>query len=267
MTVRDTTPFPAGVPCWVDLLSSDMDKARDFYGALFDWTFEIGGPDYGGYTTCLSGGHRVAGIAPQMATGHPDVWSTYFAADDLTGSVARATAAGAVPVGEPMQVGSMGSMAVLRDTSGGVFALWQGGDNTGFSKLAEPNSVAWTEYHSKDFAASVAFYPEVFGWQLEVTSDSDDFRYRTASISGVPDPVAGIMDSAAFLPENVPSHWVTYFNVNDVDAAVATLLEHGGSVIRGAEDSPFGRLASVADPAGVTFNLHSSNLAAAEPAE
>ncbi len=257
--------FPPGAPCWVDLLSSDLERARQFYGELFGWTFDVSGAEYGGYTTCRAGGHRVAGFAPQVNQGMPDVWSTYFATDDIDRAIGSATAAGASVIAGPMVVGEMGSMAALQDTSGGVFSLWQAGSHTGFGKFGEPNAVAWDEYHSKDFAASIAFYPKVFGWELEVTSDTDDFRYRTATLAGVPDPVAGIMDSASFLPAEVPSHWLVYFNVNDVDAAVAKLVELGGSVLRGAEDTPFGRLASVSDSAGVNFNLHSSNLAASEP--
>ena len=43
MSARET---PTGGPCWIDLFSSDTAKARDFYGELFGWTAEEGGPEY-----------------------------------------------------------------------------------------------------------------------------------------------------------------------------------------------------------------------------
>jgi predicted enzyme related to lactoylglutathione lyase len=37
----------------------------------------------------------------------------------------------------------------------------------------------------------------------------------------------------------------------------SALKDNGGSVIRDAEDTPYGRLAAVADPTGAGFNLSS----------
>ena len=65
------------------------------------------------------------------------------------------------------------------------------------------------------------------------------------------------MDASGFLPEGVPSNWQIYFGAEDVDAALARVVELGGSVVQGAEDTPYGRLAQVADPTGVPFRLRS----------
>ena len=42
---------------------------------------------------------------------------------------------------------------------------------------------------------------------------------------------------------------------DDVDKTVQPMVDNRGSVIRGAEDTPHGRLAAVADPTGAGFNL------------
>lgn len=63
------------------------------------------------------------------------------------------------------------------------------------------------------------------------------------------------MDAAGFLPEAVPAHWSIYFGVEDTDAALARVVELGGSVVQGAEDTPYGRLAAAADPTGARFKL------------
>ena len=63
------------------------------------------------------------------------------------------------------------------------------------------------------------------------------------------------MDGSAFLPEGVPAYWSIYFAVEDADAALAKITELGGSVVRPAEDTPYGRLAEAADPTGANFKL------------
>ncbi len=67
--------------------------------------------------------------------------------------------------------------------------------------------------------------------------------------------LAGIMDASSFLPEGVASHWSVYWEVDDVDASVATAIELGASVVDEAHDTPYGRLAALRDPAGAEFNL------------
>ena len=60
-------PKPPGTPTWVDLMTPDMDGARKFYHALFGWDYDIGGPEFMGYTTA-----RSADIRPQAsARCHP----------------------------------------------------------------------------------------------------------------------------------------------------------------------------------------------------
>lgn len=254
MTTRDT-PFSPGTPCWVDLLSSDVDRAKAFYGELLGWSAQDAGEEFGGYVNFDSDGHRVAGMMRNSAqTDSPDGWTTYLATADIGATVAAATDAGGQVMSAPMQVADLGSMAILRDPAGAVFGLWQPGSHTGFGKYNEPGSVTWDEHHSKDFAASTAFYPSVFGWHLAPMSDTDEFRYTIAEVDG--ETVAGLMDSHSFLPAEVPSHWAVYFSVADVDAAVAKAVELGGTSLRAAEDTPFGRLADMSDPTGAPFKLH-----------
>jgi predicted enzyme related to lactoylglutathione lyase len=254
MPVRDT-PFAPGTPCWVDLMSSDAVAATAFYTALFGWTADAASEEFGGYVNFSSDGHLVAGMVPAQPGMNPaDFWSTYIGVEDIETTTSLATEAGAQVLAAPMKVGEMGAMAVLLDPSGAAVGLWQPGTHTGFGKYNEPGSVTWDEHHSKKFAASSAFYRSVFQWELETMSDTDDFRYTNAKVDG--ETVAGLMDSASFLPDQVPSHWAVYFSVAEVDATAALLVDLGGSVMRPAEDTPFGRIADVADPNGAPFKLH-----------
>jgi predicted enzyme related to lactoylglutathione lyase len=50
-----------------------------------------------------------------------------------------------------------------------------------------------------------------------------------------------------------PARRTIYFAVDDADAAVARATAAGGSVVREAQDSPYGRFAIVADPFGAAL--------------
>jgi predicted enzyme related to lactoylglutathione lyase len=238
----------------VDLYTADPDRAQAFYCALFGWTAAAPAADFGGYVNFSKDGVLVAGCAPSdPAAGIPSVWSVYLATDDAEKTVATATAAGATVVAPAMQVGPLGSMAVLTDVGQASIGAWQPGTHKGFGVLAEPGAPSWFELHTRDYDAAVRFYQEVFGWDTSVMSDAPDFRYTT--LGDGRDAMAGIMDSSNFLPEGVPAHWSVYFGSEDTDASLARLVELGGTVLEPAQDSPYGRLALVADPMGASFRI------------
>ena len=133
-----------------------------------------------------------------------------------------------------------------------AIAAWQPGTHPGFTTLAEPGAPAWFELHTRDHAAAIRFYEGVFGWDTTVVSDSDEFRYSTFGEED--DALAGVMDRSADLAEG-EQHWAVYFQVEDSDAAVAQVVELGGSVLEPPVDTPYGRLARVADPTGAAFRL------------
>ncbi len=152
-----------------------------------------------------------------------------------------------------MDVGDLGTMAVLSDAGQAGIGLWQPGLHKGFGILAEPGAPAWFELHTRDYDASVRFYQDVFKWDAHVMSDTPEFRYTTLGEGD--SALAGIIDASSFLPEGVPANWQVYFAVEDADAALAQVGELGGSVVMKAEDTPFGRLAQASDPTGALFKL------------
>jgi hypothetical protein len=70
--------------------------------------------------------------------------------------------------------------------------------------------------------------------------------------------LAGIMDAAAFIPAGVAAPWAIYWEVDDAAGSVAAVRDLGGSVVADVEDTPYGRLATVADPAGALFKLRTA---------
>lgn len=249
-----TTLAPIGAPIWIDLFTSDTAGARAFYGSLFGWSAEEPNADFGGYFNYTLQGDRVAGcMSNDPQSGAPDMWSVYLHVDDPEATVAAGEAHGGSTMVPAMPVGDMGTMAVLLDAGGAGIGLWKPGTHRGTGRYGEHGTPAWYELQTREYAAAVDYYRDVFRWPAHTMSDTPDFRYTTHGVDD--DAKAGIMDASGFLPEGVPSHWTIYFKVDDTDAAVATAVELGGSVLQPAEDTPFGRMAALADPTGATFRV------------
>jgi uncharacterized protein len=246
--------IPSGAPCWVDLFTSEPDRARSFYGELFAWTSETAGDDYGGYLTFSKDGEPVAGgMRNDGSAGTPDTWSIYLASEDAEKTVAAASGHGAQVIVPPMQVGEMGTMAVITDAGGAAVGVWQPAVHRGFTLVAEPGAPAWFECHTRAYDATVAFYRDVFGWDTHVEADTPEFRYTTFGAGQ--DALAGIMDDTAASDEDAPAAWAVYFQVEDTDAALRRVEELGGRVVMPAEDTPYGRLGVATDPTGAAFRL------------
>ncbi|MBP2412183.1 putative enzyme related to lactoylglutathione lyase [Arthrobacter stackebrandtii] len=110
----------------------------------------------------------------------------------------------------------------------------------------------WVETFQPDVDAAVKFYCDVFGWESVGPGPlGDGGRYYVARLRGL--DVAGIGSQPS---PDVPTSWLTSIAVANVDDAVASAVEAGGSVVMGPLDAaPAGRSAVVADPLGAVHGL------------
>lgn len=247
-------PAPTGAPIWIDLFTSDPAKSRAFYAELMGWRAEEPNPDFGGYFNFSKDDRLVAGgMLNDGTAGVPDRWNVYLNVADAEATVAKATAHGGAVIVSAMAVADLGTMAVIADAGGAAIGMWQPKTHKGIGLIGEPGTPTWFELHTRDYAASVQFYRDVFGWDAHTMSDTDEFRYTTLGEGD--SAAAGIMDSSGFLPEDVPAHWAIYLQVADTDAAVKTAVELGGALVMPTEDTPYGRIAMVSDPTGAHFRL------------
>jgi uncharacterized protein len=254
MTTRTTAPF--GSPCWADLWTSDVEGGRAFYAALFGWEAEDPEPQFGGYFSFTRNGVRIAGCMGDMGDMKAnDAWKIYLATDDIAKTVELAEAKGAEIVSPPMAVGDLGVQAILHDPTGAHLGAWQAQSFPGFTVLNEAGAPSWFELDTAHHGRAVDFYRSVFRWETDVVGDTDEFRYTTMRDPSGSGELAGIMDASGFLPQGVPSHWSVYWEVEDADATVVQVKSLGGSVVMEPQATPYGRLATVTDPAGAEFKL------------
>ncbi|MGC0420323.1 VOC family protein [Embleya sp. AB8] len=244
-----TSRYPTGVPCWVDLAVPDVAAGLAFYRGLFGWEGELGPAHLGHCTTCALDGRPVAGLLDRTpAQQGPIAWTTYLAADDADATVRRITGAGGRVIVPPMEVETLGRMALAADPTGGVFGIWQARDHLGAGVVGEPGAVVWNELYTPDSARAKEFYAAAFGYTYQDMSDAD-FDYATFQVGDVPrGGVAGARNGP-------PPHWAAYFAVGDADETVDRVDALGGKVLRGPEESPYGRVAALQDPQGAVFNV------------
>ena len=138
-----------------------------------------------------------------------------------------------------MDVMDAGRMAVFAHPAAGVLGVWQAGRHTGAELVNEPGALNWNELQTRDVEGAKAFGEAVFGWKPE----DQDFGGMTYTLFNVGDTgVAGAMRTPSEVPDEVPAFWLSYFTVEDCDAAVAKVQELGGRVF-GAPHTPRGRRA------------------------
>jgi predicted enzyme related to lactoylglutathione lyase len=167
----------SGQPCWIDITvtqAADRERLVDFLCDVFDWTFEVTGPDTGFYTMLRRDGVDVAAVGQQEhGAGR---WVTYLSTDDIVGTAIRVRDAGGDLVREPMTVMRAGTMALASDPTDAVFGLWQPDLFAGFPDVVEAGCPEWFHHGSSDPEAAAQFYARVFA--LEQQAEGSDIMMR-----------------------------------------------------------------------------------------
>jgi len=252
--MTDAKTAVAHKPIWLDLSSGDAAGSRDYYSKLFGWKVEVNpDPMYGGYALATVGGKNVAGIGPKMSAEAPTAWTVYVGTADAADTVKKAKAAGGGAMVEPMAVGDQGTMAILQDPSGAYFGIWQPGVMAGADLMNKAGSFSWAELSARGLDKAKPFYKSVFGWGEKTSDMGEGMTYTEFLLGG--DSIAGSMEMNPMVPAQVPSYWMPYFEVDDVDKSLAKATGLGATEMMGATEFSGGRFAIVTDPQGATFGL------------
>ncbi len=116
--------------------------------------------------------------------------------------------------------------------------------------------IGWFDLTVEDAEVVRDFYAKVVGWRPEDVNmgDYNDFN-MTMPASG--DPAAGICHARGD-NAGLPSQWLIYITVADVDASAAACTENGGEVIVGPKSMGGGKFAVIKDPNGSVAALYQS---------
>jgi predicted enzyme related to lactoylglutathione lyase len=273
MIMPERDGYIPGVPCWVDTNQPEPEAAAAFYGRLFGWEVEDAMPpgSEGRYFMGRINGRDAAAISssPPGAPERP-TWNTYICVDDVDATVTTVRESGGTIVAAPFDVMDAGRMAVVTDTEGAVFSLWQAGRHPGATVVNEHGALNFNGLATRDVERAKAFYGAVFGWEVldlaaglmwTLPGYGDHLEESTPGLRAQMEQMgapAGFIDVVAALQpigadDAAAVRWDVTFGVDDVDAVAARATELGGEVVRGPLDAPWSRVAEIKDPHGATF--------------
>ncbi|HEY8481736.1 MAG TPA: VOC family protein [Spirillospora sp.] len=251
----EVSSHPPGFASWAELASPDPRASLTFYRGLFGWhsytlTTEIG--DYEVFTLGDAQGPPVAGLYGLADDAQPQTWTIYFRSEDLSATIATVVAAGGQELVEPIDISSLGQMAMCEDSLGAEFALWKPYTFEGAAVIDEPGALCWTELVSPDAAEARRFYGGVFGWKA-VDRSYFSRSYTDWKIGNY--SVAGMLPLDEMVATARSPGWTPCFCVSDCDATARRATELGGDVHFAPSDLVHGRVASMTDPAGARFTV------------
>lgn len=248
--------YSQGMPCWVELATTDEKGALKFYGALFGWKDnpQPMGPGvfYHMQRVCGLDAAAIYQLGePELKQRMPSHWRTYIAVRDVDAAAKKVQQAGGKVLMEPMDVFTAGRMAMVQDPQGAMFALWQAKEHIGCRVMNEPGAVSWVELLTTDAKKAAGFYTGVMGIESQVMSMPAE--YTLLKVGGR--EVAGIMGITREMGP-IPPNWSVYFGAADVDASVKKAESLGAKTLKKPMDIPsVGRWATLMDPQGAVFSL------------
>lgn len=242
---------------WCDLMATDPEAARRFYGALFP-VWQLGArdePEAGFQRISLSGRTIGSFVDLNPAYGLPSHWVPYLTVRSVDEACAHAKELGGKVHSPPMEMAGLGRFAVLGDPQGAVFSPIEPAEETPEHNGPMPaGAFCWLELLTTDAASAAAFYAKVLGWShAEVPMGGAPyhlFRRGERDAAGMVQMPAGA--------EEKPG-WLAYVYTSDMDASVARVTELGGRVWRAVAHVPgVGQFAVAADPNGAKVALFRS---------
>lgn len=258
----------AGIPLWYELMTTDAAKVAPFYREALGWSVAASGdrlPNGARYGMIdRADGSQAGGVLTMSEDmrehGAQPSWLIYINVDDTDEACARARQLGATIQMQPVTMENVGRMAMLTDPQGTLFYVMtpsppDGSEPVGESPVFSPTGIgycAWNELNTQNAAEQEAVYTKLFDW--EVTGEMpmpDGHTYKFMNIGDLP---LGAISSMK--PENMPSQWLPYFRVADIDAAKGAVEANGGKVEMGPHEVPGDDYIIVGfDPDGAALGL------------
>ncbi len=243
---------------WYELMTSDLDAAADFYGAVIGLGCRECDNAGGAYRIFGIGGADVAGLMtiPEEARcqGARPGWLGYVGVNDVDKAAADVIEAGGTQHVPPTDIPGIGRFAMLADPQGATFYVMRGAME-GISISFAPSRIGhchWNELSTSDPAAALAFYRGRFGWEKGDAMPMGEMgEYQFIEQDGR--AFGAIMRRREDGP---PPRWTFYFGVEDIDVAATAVKEKGGVIHYGPAEVPGNiHIIIASDPQGALFGL------------
>lgn len=255
MGIRES--YENGVFSWVDLVTINIQEAKEFYAKLFNWDFQdVLVEGIQSYSMAYKGDRSVAGIfaMSEKIKGQniPPHWQSYINVKDLEATVKSWQNHSGTVLEAPSDVMQFGRMAVVKDPTDAIVGLWQGKKHIGAGVVNEVNTFCWAELQTRGSEKAVDFYQKIFNWEIEIEEKPPHYvicKVKDRNNCGIFD-----MDKVN-LPANIPSNWAVYFHVENLDTSIEIVKSLGGKVLMNPIEINPGRFTTISDPQGAVLTI------------
>jgi len=119
--------------------------------------------------------------------------------------------------------------------------------------MQKTGKILWQDLTVEDAEQVRDFYSAVVGWTFEKVSlgDYEDYNMIHPEDKAV---VAGICHKRG-VNKNIPSQWLNYVLVDNLDSSIKQCVAHGGKIVDGPKNMGQARLVIIQDPAGAFLAL------------
>ena len=253
MTAR--SPMEAGHFVWHDLMTTDLEPAKEFYKGLFGWNTvqqEMG--PMGSYTLIQHRGQAIGGmVATDPRHGLSSHWLSYLTVDDVEELCKQIGKLGGNVAVEPRGIPGAGRFAILQDPANGVFSAMQmSGEMPGPQRSRDQGMFCWDQLLTQNSDRMAEFYGAVCGWTVD-QYEMGDLGYYGVFKRGE-QAVAGMFPITD--EDKRKPGWLPYVAVDDIDAVAAKVKQLHGEVVTGPDIvHGIGKYAVVQDTTQSTFGL------------
>jgi predicted enzyme related to lactoylglutathione lyase len=256
---------PLGAFVWYELMTTDPDGARDFYGKVVGWKI-TGEPDPQAsvdyrHIIRSDGGSNggVLALSKEMCDGGArPCWMGYLSVADVDAEVSAIVAEGGKSLMPAFDL-EVGRIAMVADPQGIPIYLMKpippAHAPDASSDVYDRNGVqhvSWNELYTPDIAAAKAFYARHFDFAFNdrmPMGEMGDYWF----IDHGGQTIGAMMQKPPHVP--VPG-WNYYIRVADIDTATEAVKANGGQVLNGPMQVPGGDwIINGMDPQGAPFSL------------
>ncbi len=243
--------YTHGRMVWRELMTTDVERARAFYGELFNWKIDAGmdmGPA-GTYFLAKLGETMVAGIMKAPQEMGMSAWISVASVADVDATAVAAKENGGKVINPPTTMPTVGRYATIADADGAVLSLLK--SDNGDTPIGQPkvSEFCWETLNTADTSRAITFYDKVLGWKTMAGPAGEGSVFTVdGSREG---QVADIQ-----LAQGFPPCWLTYVVVEKLEHSRERAEKLGAKVMMPLIEVPtVGRIAVIADPTGGAIGL------------
>jgi predicted enzyme related to lactoylglutathione lyase len=237
---------------WVDLVTTDPQKAVDFYSTVFYWQ-----PQYftdKNYIELIHNGHVISSVVrydDEEAEEGDARWLVSISVPDVDAAAQNAVESGGAILEAATDLPDRGRYSVISDSQGAILMLLRatGGDPVGGTQLL--NEWAWAELWTNDTEAAVDFYHALAGYDAVRVPDANGAERILLGTDGK------VRATVVALPwDDVEPNWLPYIPVASVTDTLHRIVAAGGTVLEktGGSDEA-AAVAIVMGPTGGVFAI------------